>query len=167
LHKANDALYEKLMDLEISSSERYAESISAFESAFDELTKKTLEVISNYFGKLRSMEAAYHERLVVGATELLEKVAADQAEYMAEEVKAMLQDKDALMTIVNAAHDARVARLDAKEDELRTMEDGSCKAVLKRAYDSEYTRNRTRVIEIWNLCQVVNKNELSADRFDE
>merc|ERR1719424_2273795 len=43
LHKANEALYEKLMDLEISSSERYAESISAFESAFDELTKKTLE----------------------------------------------------------------------------------------------------------------------------
>ena len=31
LHKANDALYEKLMDLEVSSSERYAESIPTFD----------------------------------------------------------------------------------------------------------------------------------------
>ena len=44
LHRANDTLYEKLMDLEISSSERYAESIHAFDSAYEELTKKTLEV---------------------------------------------------------------------------------------------------------------------------
>ena len=43
--------------------------------------------------------------------------------YMAEEVRAMLQDKDTLMGVINAAHDARVARLDAKEDELRTLED--------------------------------------------
>ena len=42
---------------------------------------------------------------------------------MAEEVRAMLQDKDTLMGVINAAHDARVARLDAKEDELRTLED--------------------------------------------
>ena len=71
------------------------------------------------------------------------------------------------MGVINAAHDARVARLDAKEDELRTMEDQSCKGTVKQIVDSEYHRNRTRVIEIWNICQVVNKNELQADRFDE
>ena len=167
LHKANDALYEKLMDLEISSSERYADSIHAFDSAYEELTKKTLEVISGFFAKLRDFEAAYHERLVAAGSELLEKVAADQAEYMAEEARTMLQDKDTLMGVINAAHDARVARLDAKEDELRTLEDGACKAIVKGAVDAEYNRNRTRVIEIWNICHVVNKNELASDRFDE
>ena len=39
--------------------------------------------------------------------------------------------------------------------------------MVKAAVDAEYTRNRTRVIEIWNICQVVNKNELASDRFDE
>ena len=34
LHKANDALYEQLMDLEISESERYAESIPPFEPIY-------------------------------------------------------------------------------------------------------------------------------------
>ena len=155
------------MDLEISSSERYAESISAVDSANDELTKKTMEVIANFFIRLRDFETAYHERLVAAGSELLEKVAADQGEYMAEEVRAMLQDKDSLMGFINAAHDARVARLDAKEDELRTLEDQACKSLVKAAVDAEYHRNRTRVIEIWNICQVVNKNELAADRFDE
>lgn len=167
LHRANDYLYEKLMDLEISSSERYAESIHAFDAAYEELTKKTFEVISTFFSKLRDVEAAYHERLLTAGSELLEKVAADQAEYMADDVRAMLQDKDTLMGVINAAHDARVARLDAKEDELRTLEDHSCKSIVKAAIDAEYQRNRTRVIEIWNICQVVNKNELASDRFDE
>ena len=167
LHKANEALYEKLMDLEVSSSERYAGSISAFEGAYDELTKRTLEVTQNFFGKLRDMESAYHERLIGAGTELLEKVAAEQAEYMAEEARAMLQDKDTLMGYVNGAHDVRVSNLDAKEDVLRQLELGACNATVKAAYDAEYTRNRTRVIEIWNLCQVVNKNELRSDRFDD
>lgn len=155
------------MDLEVSSSERYAEAISTFDSTYEELTKKTFDVISTFTGRLRDFESAYHERLVAAGTELLEKVAADQAEYIAEEVRAMLQDKDTLMGVINAAHDARVARVDAKEDELRTMEDQSFKGIVKAAVENEYQRNRTRVIEIWNICQVVNKNELASDRFDE
>ena len=47
------------------------------------------------------------------------------------------------------------------------MEDQACKATVKVAVDAEYTRNRTRVIEVWNLCHVVNKNELRSDRFEE
>ena len=126
-----------------------------------------LQVISAFFGRLREVETAYNERIVAGGTELIEKVAAEQGEYMAEDVRTMLSDKDTCMGILNGAHDARVARLDAKEDELRTLEDQACKSLVKAAVDAEYHRNRTRVIEIWNICQVVNKNELAADRFDE
>ena len=50
---------------------------------------------------------------------------------------------------------------------MRTLEDQACKGTVKAVVDGEYNRNRTRVIEIWNLCQVVNKNELSSERFDE
>ena len=167
LSKANDALYETLMDQEISSSERYAESISAFESNYEALSKRTQEETQAFFAKLRELESAYHERLIVAGGELLEKVAADQAEYMPEDVKGMLQDKDTLMGVVNGAHDARVTRLDAKEDEFRKLEDEMCKGVVKEVMDAEYFRNRTRIIEIWNLCQQVNKSELRTDRFDD
>ena len=114
LHRANDALYEKLMDQEVSQSERYAQSISTFESTHDELTKRTLELLQGYFGKLRDAESAYHERLVAAGSELLERVASDHADNIPDEARALLQDKDTLMGVINAAHDARVARLDAK-----------------------------------------------------
>ena len=113
------------------------------------------------------MEAAYHERLIAAGVELLEKVAADQAEYMAEEARALLQDKDTLMGVINGAHDQRVAKLDQKEDVLKSLEMTACAAIVKAAVDAEYTRNRTRVIEIWHLCHVCNKNELRSDRFDD
>jgi hypothetical protein len=167
LHRANDALYEKLMDQEVSQSERYAQSISTFESTHDELTKRTLELLQGYFGKLRDAESAYHERLVAAGSELLERVASDHADNIPDEARALLQDKDTLMGVINAAHDARVARLDAKEDELRTLEDTSNKAIVKAALDAEYQRNRTRIIEAWNLVHQVNKNELRAERFED
>ena len=50
---------------------------------------------------------------------------------------------------------------------MRTLETGACNGTVKAAIDSEDHRNRTRVIEIWNLCHVVNKNELRSDRFDD
>ena len=74
---------------QVSSSERYAESIAAFDSAYEERSKRTLEVLSNFFQKLRDCEPAYHERLVAAGSDLLEKVAAEQGvEWMAEEVRA-------------------------------------------------------------------------------
>jgi len=167
LHKANDALYEQLMDLEISESERYAESISTFESSSDELMKRTLESLQVYFGQLRELEAVYHERVVAAGSELLERVATDHADNIPEEARALLQDKDTVMGVINAAHDARVSRADAKEDELRQMEVGANARAVKAAVDAEYERNRTRVIEVWNLVHVVHKNELKAARFDD
>ena len=69
------------------------------------------------------------------------------------------------MAMVNGAHDARVARLDAKEDELRTLEQGANQAAAKAAMDAEYVRNRTRVVEIWNLS-AQNKAELKLGEWD-
>ena len=66
LKDANAALYEKLMDLEMGAAERYTETISAFETAYDGLSKATLEQSTNFFQRLRDLESAYHERLGLG-----------------------------------------------------------------------------------------------------
>ena len=116
---------------------------------------------------LRDLETAYHEKLIAAGSELLERVATDRADSIPEEARALLGDKDTAMGVINAAHDARVARLDAKEDELRTLEDSSNKRVIKTAVESEYQRNRTRVIEIWKLCHEKHRAELDLDRFED
>jgi len=167
LHKANEALYEKLMDLEISSSERYAETIKAFESNFDELTKRTLECMATFFGKLRDLEAEYHEKLINLGMEALEKVAASDIENFPEDVRTLLGDKDTLMGAIAMAHDTRVSRLDAKEDELRQAEQKRFNSLIQGVVDDEYMRNRTRVIEVWKLVHEVHKKELESDRFGD
>jgi hypothetical protein len=167
LNKANDALYERLMELEVSSSERYTECISTFESAYEEHSKRTLEELGNFFIRLRDLESEYHEKLVAAGSELLERVASDHADSLPEDARALLSDKDTCMGVINAAHDARVARLDAKEDELRQLEDSATKAVVRKAVDAEYERNRTRIIEVYKLCQEVHKRELKLERFDD
>ena len=56
----------------------------------------------------------------------------------------------------------RVPRLffDQREDELRSLDQQALAAVTQAARSDEYTRNRTRVVEIWNLVHVIHKNEL-------
>ena len=78
----------------------------------------------------------------------------------------MLQDKDTFMGIGSA--DARVARLDAKEDELRQMELASCNGTVKAAVDAEYNRNR-RVSSRSGTSATPwsTKNELKTDRFED
>ena len=49
------------MDLEMGAAERYTETISAFETAYDGLSKATLEQSTNFFQRLRDLESAYHE----------------------------------------------------------------------------------------------------------
>ena len=105
---------------------------------------------------------------MVDVAKALARPASYTTKYFGCELGAQTKfDEKSGLAIVNGAHDARVARLDAKEDELRQLEQGACNSTVKAAVDAEYKRNRTRVIEIWNLCHVVNKNELKADRFED
>ena len=83
-------------------------------------------------------------------------------EGLSEEGKMVAQDKDTLFGALNTAHDARISRLDAKEDEVRIAEERAFGKIVLKALDEEYLRNRTRVTEIWNLVNVVNGNELNA-----
>jgi len=161
LQKANTALYESLMDLEMAQVECYAESITQFESAYDELSKRTQESTAAFFGRMRELEAAYHERVIGAAGELLEdKGDGGKVDGLSEEAKSLLQDKETLMNALNAQHDAKVSRLDGREDELRSAEERARDGVTQQAKQDEYSRNRTRVVEIWNLVHVIHKDEL-------
>jgi len=71
------------------------------------------------------------------------------------------------MGAVSTAHDTRVSKLDAKEDELRKGEEAALAGRIKQVQEEEYMRNRTRVIEVWKLVHEVHKKELESDRFDD
>ena len=163
--EGGESLYDKLMDLEMAQVEAYAETIAHFDSNYDHLSKQTQETSAAFFSKLRDMETAYHERVSAAASELLEKAAGSDGEGMADDVKMLLSDKETLSNALAGAHDHRVAQLDGKEDSLRVEEEKAANAILERVKDAEYVRNRSRVVEIWNLVHKIHKEEL--DRMAE
>ena len=130
-------------------------------------------VAQAHVARRRAVEVARSERARARARAVRVVVVAESREHRDDRVLAHAArgevERGAAAGLVDrhAAHDARVARLDAKEDELRTLEDSSNKRVIKTAVESEYQRNRTRVIEIWKLCHEKHKNELDEDRYDE
>ena len=113
---------------------------------------------------MRDLESAYHERLLAAGSEMLEKMAEANGEIegLSEEGKMLAHDKDTLFGALNTAHDARISRLDAKEDEVRISEERAFGKIVLHALDEEYLRNRTRVTEIWNLVHNVHGSELTA-----
>uniref|UniRef100_A0A7S3W3S7 Dynein regulatory complex subunit 3 n=2 Tax=Choreotrichia TaxID=141411 RepID=A0A7S3W3S7_9SPIT len=164
LNKANATLYETLMELEMSQVERYAESISAFEGCYEELSKRLQEASVAFYNKVRELESAFTQKLEAVATSLNgeeeESRYVDPEERLSDEMKALLNDRETLSNLLNAAHDTRVGNLDGREDETRASELKSLHAVLDGVRSHEFTRNRNRVVEVWNLVHVINKNEL-------
>lgn len=164
LRQANLVLYEALMDLEVSGSERNAQSISLFEAAYDELSKRSLERIAAFFTRTRELEAQFAEQLHAAVAELLDDAARhpERVDDVAEELKLLLLDKEAVNNGLAAAHEARVSRVDALEDEMRSLEMSRAAALVSAAADAEHARNRMRVNEAWNLVHVIHKEELDA-----
>jgi len=165
MQEANGALYEALMDMEMSQVERYGETIGAFESAYEELSKRLQETGSTFFNRARELEGAFTQKLEAAASELAEEEAAREAgsaedEAVPEEVRTLLGDRETLTNALTQAHDTRVAQLDAREDEARAREVAALQGTIERLQADEYGRNRGAVVEIWNLVHVEHKNEL-------
>jgi len=144
--------------------ERYAESISAFEGCYEELSKRLQEASTTFYNKVRELENAFTLKLESSAAGLTgeeeESRHTDPEERLSEEVKNLLADRETLGNLLTAAHDTRVGMLDAREDGTRAAELKALNEVLGGARADEYNRNRNRVVEVWNLVHVIHKNEL-------
>ena len=51
------------MDMEMSQVERYGETIGAFESAYEELSKRLQETGLTFFNRARELEGAFTQKL--------------------------------------------------------------------------------------------------------
>ena len=51
------------MDMEMSQVERYGETIGAFESAYEELSKRLQETGSTFFNRARELEGAFTQKM--------------------------------------------------------------------------------------------------------
>ena len=163
LEQANIALFDTLMDIEMLQGERCSEGIQKFEITCDELSKKSLEMITAFFNRVREVESQFQEGFLSATAELLDDSArhTERADDISEELKSLLRDKVAVTNALVAAHDARGIKVDAHEDEMRSNEISCAAALVSAKHTEEHDRKRARVNEIWNLVHVINMSALS------
>eukprot|EP00002_Diphylleia_rotans_P004670 TRINITY_DN1355_c1_g1_i2.p1 TRINITY_DN1355_c1_g1~~TRINITY_DN1355_c1_g1_i2.p1 ORF type:complete len:474 (-),score=143.46 TRINITY_DN1355_c1_g1_i2:789-2210(-) len=114
LRRENDDLSDQLMELEMHQVEQFEEVIKEFERLMSEILGSNIELIQNYFTKLRDIENDFHENvstIMLNEWERLTK--AHQDDTNLDETLQLLTDKDAISNILNTSHDTRTGKIDA------------------------------------------------------
>ncbi|KAJ8253919.1 hypothetical protein COCON_G00205310 [Conger conger] len=108
------------------------------------------------FAQCRDLENIHNEKLLEISMATLEKVAKNELEEESQdELRALLVDKDTVMSAIGASHDTHLLKIDNREDELVTRINSWVASLMKTIHHDEVARNRKRIAEIHNYIDNV------------
>lgn len=148
---ASDKLHLELMNVESDLVESAQELIAAVEVAVEAIGAEARELATEHFRTVEVLENNFFESVSQLAVMLLERLASEDGEdddFLSDECRAILNDRDALNNAINGSHDIHIGKLLAQEDLMREQSVAKIQALSKQAKETEWTRNRTRVAEI-------------------
>lgn len=174
LEKRADEVWTQLMDIEMLQGEVSLQLNAEFERNYMAVKNASTQKIQDFFAKMHEMESMFHsktneniqtqlERLAFQKGDDKEKAAAAAAkgaEVVPEErvridddeldtsAKTLLLDKDTLLQLLQSTHDARISRMDAKEEELASREMDLQREYTNKNLEEEHQRNRNRINSI-------------------
>jgi len=146
-------LSDRLMDLEMLLVEQVNDVLDEFQETYQEIVLENANKGTEAFKELQDACNWYLSEVTDVKLGLLNKFAKDELKGSEEvpEVIAMLSDKDVLNTCITTSFENHLAKVLAKDDQIREREDGECKALVSEVRGEEYDRNRHRVAEIHEL----------------
>ncbi|TMW57753.1 hypothetical protein Poli38472_014356 [Pythium oligandrum] len=151
---AGEKLHLELMNVESDLVETAQELIATMEVAVDALGAAARDIATEHFRTVEVLENNFFESVSQLAVTLLERMASEDAEeddFLSDECRAILNDRDALNNAINGSHDIHIGKLLAQEDVMREQSIAKIAELIKTAKDREWTRNRTRVAEILSI----------------
>lgn len=167
LKEANEQLYDQLMEIELVQVDQFVAALDAFETNYAAMHAASMEAISSTFLSLRDLQTAWvaeaHEIATLRHETFVEENEADKEE-LADELKAVLNDKEGMLASIESAREARISFLDATEDALAKAETAAYRKVLNDLRDAEHRRNRGRINEISHLVRSTNQEAI--DKLD-
>lgn len=171
LRKAVAVLHDELMDVEMLLVEMINDVLDEFEETFMKFVTINVQGITSGFNQLTDVVNWYRESLQALVTELLEKMANENADPETDnaEVTALLTDRDALLTTVATSNDNHQGKIMQRGDEIGEQEDSDAKRFIRDSRQDEYERNRFRVSEIQELVRNYNAgiDQLFQDAQDD
>ncbi|KAF1788795.1 Leucine-rich repeat domain, L domain-like [Phytophthora cactorum] len=177
LHDAevsSDKLHNELMNLESDVVETAQELITAMESSIDAVGSEARDIATEHFRTIEVLENNFFENVSQLAVTLLERMASDDGEdddYLTDECRAILNDRDALNNAINGSHDIHIGKLLAQEDAMREQSLAKVAEIVKGAKEQEWSRNRARIAEVLHLKEKhlteINRVRDEINRVDE
>ncbi|GMF35532.1 unnamed protein product [Phytophthora lilii] len=177
LHDAevsSDKLHSELMNLESDVVETAQELITAMESSIEAVGSEARDIATEHFRTIEVLENNFFENVSQLAVTLLERMASDDGEdddYLTDECRAILNDRDALNNAINGSHDIHIGKLLAQEDAMREQSLAKVADIVKGAKEREWSRNRARIAEVLHLKEKhmgeINRVRDEINRVDE
>ncbi|KAG7382897.1 Dynein regulatory complex subunit 3 [Phytophthora pseudosyringae] len=177
LHDAEDSsdkLHNELMNLESDVVETAQELIAAMESSIEAVGSEARDLATEHFRTIEVLENNFFENVSQLAVSLLERMASDDGEdddYLTDECRAILNDRDALNNAINGSHDIHIGKLLAQEDAMREQSLVKVAEIVKGAKEQEWSRNRARIAEVLHLKEKhlteINRVRDDINRVDE
>ncbi|TYZ65515.1 hypothetical protein PybrP1_008974 [[Pythium] brassicae (nom. inval.)] len=146
-----EKLHCELMILESDLVETAQELTASMEVAIEAIGVEAREIVTEHFRTVEVLENGFFDNVSQLAVTLLERMASedgDDDDFLTDECRVILNDRDALNNAINGSHDIHIGKLLAQEDVMREQSLAKIAAVIKRAKDREWTRNRSRIAEI-------------------
>lgn len=157
LHDAEtlaEKLHHELMNIESDLVESSQDLISSMEGSIESIGAEARDVATEHFRAVEVLENNFFESVSQLAVTLLERMATEDGEdddFLTDECRAILNDRDALNNAINGSHDIHIGKLLAQEDVMREQSLAKIADAIKHAKDDEWTRNRARVAEVIHI----------------
>ncbi|KAF0682463.1 Aste57867_25415 [Aphanomyces stellatus] len=151
---ACDALNTELMGHESTLVEFAAEAIAILDVRIEAVGNESRGIATEHFRNVEQLENNFFDAVTQLAANLLERLATEDGEdddFLSDECRAILNDRDALNNAINGSHDIHIGKLLAQEDLMREQNVAKIHDIIKTTKDDEWSRNRWRVAEIINM----------------
>ncbi|XP_061081055.1 dynein regulatory complex subunit 3 [Conger conger] len=149
-------LHDELMTLELQLADQLEDVVKDFERNISDMVASFIEAAQGIFAQCRDLENIHNEKLLEISMATLEKVAKNELEEESQdELRALLVDKDTVMSAIGASHDTHLLKIDNREDELVTRINSWVASLMKTIHHDEVARNRKRIAEIHNYIDNV------------
>ncbi|OQR92561.1 hypothetical protein THRCLA_08672 [Thraustotheca clavata] len=149
-----DGLNTELLEHESLLVEFAQESIASLDNHIEAIGNESRAIATDHFRNIEQLENNFFDAVTQLAANLLERMATEDGEeddFLSDECRAILNDRDALNNAINGSHDIHIGKLLAQEDLMREQNVAKIHDIIKAAKDEEWSRNRKRVAEIINM----------------
>ncbi|XP_041634504.1 dynein regulatory complex subunit 3 [Cheilinus undulatus] len=139
-------LCNSFMEMESLHLRQMEDVIKKLDGNLSEMVQLLNESVHGLFSQCQDLEDSYYENMKKISFDTLEKGAKDMLEYnMLDDAENLLTDRDAVIDVLDTAHQNHLQRISDRETQLVTRVSAWKKAHLDRIQDEELDGNQTRL----------------------